>query len=225
MSADTTTVAAPSATVAGFDLARVRTPLLVAVGARAVLAAVAIPLAAFLYRQHFVVLVLLRPTKDVLLAAGFLLRRGKVNPFEIVAAAVPLMVFGVWLFFLIGRAYHEQILTGEGLPRWSRRLLPHEKIQSVSEVLEKRGAPLIVLGRLAAFPSTLVAAAAGASDMRARTFVLADALGAALSIAEVVVAGYAFGEAYKKAGPWVTGAGVVVLIGLLLLVGRHLKKA
>lgn len=207
------------------DVSRFRGGLLATAGARALLAVVAIPLAPVLFRHHFVVLVLLRPTKEVLLAAGFLLRRGSVNPFEVVAATVPLMFLGVWLFFVIGRAYREEIMTGDGLPRWSRRLLPHDKIGSLSELLDKRGAPLIVMGRLAAFPSTLVAAAAGASDMPVRTFLLADGAGAALSVAEVVIAGYAFGEAYKSAGPWLTGVGVAVLVGLLVLVGRHLKKA
>jgi hypothetical protein len=39
-----------------------------------------------------------------------------------------------------------------------------------------------------------------------------------------VVAGYALGAAYKRAGPWLTAVGVVVLLGLLVGVGRWLKR-
>jgi membrane protein DedA with SNARE-associated domain len=77
---------------------------------------------------------------------------------------------------------------------------------------------------LAAFPSALLAASAGASGMAPGKFLPADALGAALSIAEVVVAGYVLGAAYKRAGPWLTAVGVAVLIGLLVAVGRWLRR-
>ncbi len=83
---------------------------------------------------------------------------------------------------------------------------------------------MVVAGRLAAFPSSLLAAAAGASSMKPGRFLPADAMGAALSIVEVMVAGYVLGEAYERAGPWVTSAGVVVLIGLLVFVGRWLRR-
>jgi membrane protein DedA with SNARE-associated domain len=69
-----------------------------------------------------------------------------------------------------------------------------------------------------------MAAAAGMSDMPARTFISADAVGGVLSIALALGAGYLFGSAYKRAGPWLTGIGVVVLLGLLIVVGRWLKR-
>ena len=67
-------------------------------------------------------------------------------------------------------------------------------------------------------------AAAGASQMEPKPFMRADAIGAALSIAEVVIAGFALGAAYKQAGPFVTAVGVVILIGVMVYVGRSLKR-
>lgn len=201
-----------------------RTIPLVLAGLRGALALLAIPLAPVLFRQHFVVLVLLRPTKDVLLAAGFLLRDGKLNLPAVLLATVPLGFLGVWLFFWLGRSYKDEIQSGEGLPRWADRILPPDRIKRMSKVLERKGRWVIVVGRLAAFPSTVLAAAAGISGMAPREFVPADALGGALSVAEVMVTGYVLGRAYERAGPWLTAVGVAVLFALMILVGRWLRR-
>jgi membrane protein DedA with SNARE-associated domain len=203
---------------------RYRVPLLVGAAARTVLGLIAIPLAPGLYRHHFVVLVLLRPTKEVLLAAGFLARRDEVNLVSVLVAAVPLAVFGVWHFYFLGRGWRKEIRAGKGLPRWASRLLPAKRISALNEVLDDKGWRAVVLGRLAAFPSSLMAAAAGAADMSPRDFLPWDALGAALSVAEVVAAGYVLGEAYKKAGPWLTGLGLLVAVAVVVMLGRWLKR-
>jgi membrane protein DedA with SNARE-associated domain len=192
------------------------------VAARVVLALVAIPLAPFLYRKHAVVLVLLRPTKDVLLLMGFLLRQGDVTLPPVVLAALPLLVFGVWLFFFLGRAYAKEIQKAD-LPGIAGRLLPPDRIGKLSDSVNEQGFKLVFLGRLAAFPSTLVAAAAGASEMSTGGFLLADGLGALASIVEVVGAGYLLGDAYDRAGPWLTAVGLVVLVLMAMVLGRNLR--
>ena len=202
---------------------RWRTPLLWLAAIRAVLAVVAIPLAPFLYDEHFVVLVLLRPTKEVLLAGGFFLRRGDVSLLPMVAAAIPLMVFGVWLFYFLGRGFSDEIEKCE-LPGIGGRLLPAERINHLHDGLERAGGKLIFLGRLAAFPSTLVAAASGSSDMRTKKFLRADGLGAMAAMADVIAAGFVLGTAYKTAGPWITVVGVAILAAAAILLGRSLKK-
>lgn len=201
-----------------------RTALLVAAAVRGILAIVAIPLAPALYRDHFVLLVLLRPTKDVLLAGGFLVRDGDVALGPIVAAAVPLGLLGVWHFFVLGRAFSGEISRGDGLPAWAQRVLPTDRIGHMCRVLNKKGGRVVVLGRLAAFPSALLGAAAGASKMRPRPFLLADLAGWLLSLAEVIGAGYVLGAAYKDAGPWITVAGVALLVAVMVLIGRRLRR-
>lgn len=188
---------------------------------RAVLAIVAIPLAAVLYKKHFVGLVLLRPTKEVLLAGGFQVRRDEVALLALALAAVPLLLLGVWHFFALGRLYGDDLGS---LPAWARKVLPPKRVDAMCKLLTKRGAPVVLFGRLAAFPSSLVAAAAGASDMPVRRFLLADAAGALLSFVVVVGAGYALGEAYEQAGPWLTVLGVLVLAALAVFVGRRLRR-
>jgi membrane protein DedA with SNARE-associated domain len=198
--------------------------LLALAGIRAALGIVAIPLAPVLYRKHFVVLVLLRPTKEVLLAGGFLLRQGKVNLWLLLAACVPLAILGVWHFYFLGRAYAKEIQSGKAIPSFAGRLLPVKKIKKLSKVLDKRGIPIVVVGRLASFPSALLGAAAGASDMPAGTFLPADLVGGLASIAEVIGAGYLLGEAYHDASPWLAVVGVVLLFALLIGVGRAVAR-
>src|SRR2546423_871452 len=163
-------------------LRSIRVWLVVIAGIRAVLGIVAIPLAPVLYRKHFIVLVLLRPTKDVLLAGGLLLPPGKVNVLALLAASVPLAILGVWHFYLLGRGYAKEIQSGKAIPSFAGRLLPVKRIKKLSKVLDKRGTPIVIVGRLASFPSALLGAAAGASDLPAGTFLPADLAGGFASI-------------------------------------------
>ena len=203
---------------------RYRGALLSAAALRGALAIVAIPLAPLLYDDHLVAFVLLRPTKEVLLFAGFQVREGDVGLLPVVAASIPIAVFGVWLFFALGRAYARELRDGD-MPKLAAKLLPPDRVKAMSKLLDEKGTRVVLVGRLAAFPSVLLAAAAGASGMEPRRFLPIDALGAMLSIAQVLVAGYVFGEAYKSVGPWITAMGVVFLFGLLFLVGRALRRS
>src|ERR687886_252389 len=115
-----------------------RRPLLLLAGLRAVLGLVAIPLVPALYEDHFAFLVLLRPTKEVLLAAGFFIRRGEVNPLAVLLTSVPLGLLGVWLLYAIGRSYADEIHEEDGLPRWARRFLPKDRIDNLTHILERK---------------------------------------------------------------------------------------
>lgn len=200
-----------------------RNTFLVLAVVRAVIGVVAIPLAPFLYREHFVVLVLMRPTKEVLLAGGFLVRLGRIDLLPIVAAAVPLTILGVWQFYLLGRQYADRIESGR-MPSLVKRFVRPERIKTMRKLLDRKGTRLIFLGRLAPFPSTVLAAAAGSGDLPSRRFLPVDAAGALLSIAEVIGAGYALGHAYKNAGPWITVIGAAALVAAGIIVARSLRR-
>ena len=184
---------------------------------------VAIPLAPFLYEEHFVLLVLLRPTKDVFLAGGFLVERGDVALAPIVLAALPLLVGGVWLFHALGRGFRDEIERAE-LPWVAGRLLPPKRIKAVGDAVEDGGPRLVYLGRLAAFPSTLVAAAAGTGRMDLRGFLVGDGLGGLTSMVLSLTLGYLLGEAYDTAGPWLTGVGVIAWAAMAIVIGRLLSS-
>ena len=188
---------------------------------RAALGVLAVLLLPWLYREHAATLVLLRPTKEVFLFEGFLIRDGDVFLPVVVLAALPLLLAGVWVFFGIGRAYANDLADKE-LPGVAGRVVPKERIDQLQDVLERKGMRVVFLGRLAAFPSSLMAAAAGASGVSWRAFLVADTAGALTSLALALGLGYVLGEAYEDAGPWLTGLGVAALAALAVVVGRSL---
>jgi membrane-associated protein len=202
---------------------RHRRLLLALAGVRAALAIVAVPLVPFLYEDHVAVLVLLRPTKEVLLFAGFALARGDASLPAVVAAALPLLLGGVWALFALGRAYADCI-DDESRTGLARRLLPPARLRKLRDGVCDRGTTLVFLGRLAAFPSTLVGAAAGAAQVPTKRFLLADTAGALLSIAVLLGLGFLLEEAYDEAGPWLTAAGAAVLAAGAVVLSRSVAR-
>jgi membrane protein DedA with SNARE-associated domain len=190
---------------------------------RGVLAGVAVLLVPWLYREHAAGLVLLRPTKEVFLFEGFLVRQGDVALPVVVLAALPLLLAGVWIFFGLGRAFQDDLADAE-LPGVAGRVLPKDRIDDLRDLLERKGMWVVFLGRLAAFPSSLMAAAAASSGVSWRAFVVADTAGALLSLAIAVEAGRVLGRAYEDAGPWLTALGVAVLVVLAGFAGRALTS-
>lgn len=201
-----------------------RPVLLGLAAARAVLAIVAIFLAPWLYEEHVAGLVFLRPTKEVFLFAGFAVREGNAWLPVIVLAALPILLGGVWIFYGLGRVYADELSDAE-LPGLAGRLLPKARIEQMQELLEERGSSVVFFGRLAAFPSALMAAAAGASGVPPREFLPADTAGALVSMGTLLGVGYALGETYDNAGPWITAVGVAVLAALLVMLGRALLRS
>ena len=190
---------------------------------RLVLALTALLLAPWLYREHAAALVALRPTKEVFLFAGFILSEGDSSLLAVVGAALPILLGGVWVFFGLGRAYADAF--DDDLPGIADRLLPKDRINRLQHALEDRGPKLVFLGRLAAFPSALTAAAAGSSGMAWHQFVVADTAGALVSLAALLGLGFGLQETYESAGVWVTVAGVAVLAAGVVLLGRSLSSA
>ena len=200
-----------------------RAPLIVLAMARLVLAVVAIPLVPLMFKDHFLWLVLMRPTKELFLAGGFLVRRGDLNLFLLILASIPLSIFGAWLFYLLGRSYEKEIDSGK-VPDLVGRILKPERVRKFEKILDRKGMRLIFLGRIAVMSSAGVAAAAGAARLSPRKFFPVDFAGGMLSIAYTVAAGYFLGEAYERAGPWITGLGVVAFMAFAYILGRALTN-
>lgn len=198
--------------------------ILLALGAlRIAVAVIAIPLVPLWFKDHFLLLVFMRPTKELFLAGGFLVKRGDVDLIPLCLAAIPLSIFGAWLFYLLGRTYAKEIDAGN-LPKLAQKILDADKIKRFEKALDDKGTKLIFLGRLAVMSSAAVAAAAGAVRLAPKKFFPVDLAGGLLSIAYTVAAGYFLGEAYEKAGPWLTAVGVVAFMGFAYILGRALKE-
>jgi hypothetical protein len=144
-----------------------------------------IPAIPFLHRcrSAIALLVLLRPDQGVAAArrgvpAGGARRRcAAVRP-----PSLPLMILVVWFFFIAGRAYQHVLRDGTG-PRWLHRAIPPDKLELAQRMLIRRGPLIAVLGRLAAMPPTMLAAAAGVSDVSARRYLAPTSWGRCSSFA------------------------------------------
>lgn len=203
--------------------ATTRKVLLALAGLRIAVALIAIPLVPLWFKDHFLLLVLMRPTKELFLAGGFLAKRGDVDLALLCLSAIPLSIFGAWIFYLLGRSYAKEIDTGK-LSAPAQRILDPEKIKRFEKILDDKGPKLIFLGRLAVMSSAAVAAAAGAANMAPKKFFPVDLAGGLVSIAYTITAGYFLGEAYEQAGPWITGVGVVAFMVFAYILGRALKR-
>jgi len=175
-------------------------------------------------RGELALLVLLRPQKEFLiLAAAQLARTGAPSVALLLAAYVPLMIVAVWAFFIVGRVFRPALDAGEA-PRWLTRILPAQQLDVGRRVIARRGPLIAVMGRMAALPPTIMAAAAGASDVNGPRYLAADLVGALGSFALMVGAGLALGDAYDEYGIWVTVAGVITLIALIALITSWVRR-
>jgi membrane protein DedA with SNARE-associated domain len=175
-------------------------------------------------RGELALLVLLRPQKEFLiLAAAQLARTGAPTVTLLLAAYVPLMIVAVWAFFIVGRMFRPALDAGEA-PRWLTRILPPQQLDVGRRVIARRGPLIAVMGRMAALPPTIMAAAAGASDVNGPRYLAADLAGALGSFALMVGAGLALGDAYDEYGIWVTAAGIAILIALIALITSWVRR-
>jgi len=208
----------------------VPSPLLRRIAVSVAVLRYAIPLAVIpaipflIARGELALLVLLRPQKEFLiLAAAQLARTGAPSVALLLAAYIPLMIVAVWAFFIVGRIFRPALDAGEA-PRWLTRILPPEQLDVGRRVIARRGPLIALMGRMAALPPTIMAAAAGASDVNWRRYLAADLVGALGSFALMVGAGLALGDAYDEYGIWVTVAGVLILIALIALITSWVRR-
>lgn len=199
--------------------------LLVVAAVRTLAALVALPLLPVLYRHDFLVLVALRPSLGILLLGAILARHGGMSLWAMLLIAVPLQLLIVWLYFLLGRAWESEIHSEDELPFLTARLLQRNQVRRIREVLKTHGTRLVVLARFAIFPTGLLAATAGASNMKPARYFPADGLAFAVASGLVVGAGYGLGLAQRQSDLWLTVIGAIGLITLSGLLTWYVRRA
>lgn len=170
-------------------------------------------------------LTLVRPSKDSVLWGGALwrIRPGEVDLLRLFLAYAPLMIVMNWPFLYLGRAYGPALARGEG-PRWLQRSVSPENLAVARTLLARKGPTIAILGRIAALPPTVMAAAAGTSDVRAWRYQVADTIGGVVGWAITVGLGIALGETWERAGVWTTVGGVALLFGAITWMTRWLQR-
>lgn len=197
---------------------------LAAVVVRFAIPLAAVPLIPFLIRDNIVLLVLLRPQKEFVLVGGGQTRYlGEPGVLPLLLAYLPLGILAVTAFFVVGRAYRTALREQAG-PSWLHRAIPPRQFELAQRVLAKRGPIIAVIGRIAAMPPTVLAAAAGTSDVSPRRYLLADAIGAVLGFGMAVGVGLALGRAYEEGGVWLTVVGVALFVAMIGLITWWIRR-
>ena len=123
-----------------------------------------------------------------------------------------------------GQAYADELCDAE-LPGIAGRLLPKERIEQMQDLLEERGPRVVFFGRLAAFPSTLMAAAAGASGVPVRSSCWPTRPAPWCRWARCSSPATCWARPTKRRAPWLSVVALIALAAAVLLLGRYLRNA
>jgi membrane-associated protein len=164
------------------------------------------------------------PEELVLLTTGFLVRGGRIDPLAAVASCYLGVLAGDWLLFQLGRRLGHRAMD---LAPLARLLTPRRR--SALEAHYARHAVLTVMaGRYASGLRLPFFALAGACGVPWRTFLLADALAALISVPTVVSLGWFFASALDEARARLrlVGAGIalLVLLGFVVAAVRRPRR-
>jgi membrane protein DedA with SNARE-associated domain len=127
--------------------------------------------------------------ETILVMAGFAAHRGYLRLELVMLVAFLGSLTGDQLAFFVGRRYGRRFL--ERFPKSS------PGVSRATELLERRGTPLLLGFRFVYGIRNLVPLAAGMSAIRAERFVALNAIGAAAWSIVVAFAGYAFGHGFE----------------------------
>jgi membrane-associated protein len=168
---------------------------------------------AFVFVECAFVIGLFLPGDSLLFTAGVVLsqRDSALSAIALSAAAVVVAVIGNQIGYYIGRQ------TGTTLVgRTGAKVLTHERLARATKFLDRHGWWSVVLARWIPWIRTLAPLIAGAARMDARRYMASTAVGAALWVPVLVLAGY-YGAGLLDQFPWVKTAALIVSVGFFVV--------
>ncbi|PWU53553.1 DedA family protein [Micromonospora globispora] len=160
------------------------------------------------------------PGEIAVLVGGVLAHEGRLPLWAVVVAAVAGAALGDQVGYLVGRRYGRRLLN-----RVPRRFVRSGELHRALDLVRRRGAIAVVLGRWAAALRALVPGLAGMSGIRQRTFTLANVTGGALWALTVAVLGYLAGASYRLLERRLGWGGEALLAVVVLLVLARFVRA
>lgn len=150
------------------------------------------------------------PSELIMPFAGFLAARGELHPVGVVAAGTIGSLLGALPWYWAGRK-----LGADRLKDLARRhgrwiALTPEEIDRGRALFEKKGAMVLVFGRLVPALRTVVALPAGLARMGVVPFLLWTAVGSVVWTALLTLAGYLLESQYERIGKWLNPVSTVV---------------
>ena len=151
------------------------------------------------------------PGEIAVLVGGVVAHAGGLPLWAVVVAAVAGAVTGDQVGYLVGRRFGPGLLAH--LPA---RVHRSGEVDRALDVLRRRGAPAVALGRWVAALRALVPGLAGMSGMRRLPFTVANVVGGTLWATTVAVLGYLAGASYRALEQRL-GLGSEIMLGVLVL--------
>ncbi|SCE79795.1 membrane protein DedA, SNARE-associated domain [Micromonospora haikouensis] len=165
------------------------------------------------------------PGEIAVLVGGVVAHSGRLPLWAVIVAAVAGAALGDQAGYLVGRRYGRRLLA-----RTPRRFVRSGELRRALDLVRRRGALAVVIGRWAAALRALVPGIAGLSGMPQATFTLANVAGGLLWSVTVAVLGFLAGASYRLlerrlglGGEAVLAVIVVVVVAVRLW--RHHRAA
>jgi membrane-associated protein len=159
------------------------------------------------------------PGEIAVIAGGVAAHAGLVPLWAVIVAAVGGAVLGDQVGYSLGRRYGPGLLQ-----RLPRRARDSAGLKRALDLVGRRGALAVFLGRWAATLRALVPGVAGMSGISRRRFTIANLAGAAVWGSAVAVAAYLAGAAYPTLEHRLGAVGLGVLVLALLLLAGYVAR-
>jgi membrane protein DedA with SNARE-associated domain len=165
------------------------------------------------------------PDETLIMAGGFLVRRGDLHAVPTFAAAFIGSMCGITLSYVIGRTLGYSVL--HRARSWLR--LTEDKLAQFERWYGRMGRWVLVVGYFVPGLRHLVAIGAGASRLPWRTFAFFSYAGALLWVTTFFTMGYIFGEEWEHSSARVriviVAVGVALLVlGVIIALVRHRRR-
>jgi membrane-associated protein len=170
-------------------------------------------IAALVFGETAVFLGFILPGEIAVVIGGFLASRGHLSLPLLVVIVVVAAVAGPFVGYEIGRRMGERLF----------RVRPLRRVQGgldrATAVLRRRGGAAILAGRFVAVARALMPAAAGAAQVRYRTFTVYNVIGGLIWGTGYCLVGYLAGSAYAVVASRIgTGFAIAIAAIVVLLV-------
>lgn len=164
------------------------------------------------------------PGETAVIVGGLVAGQGEISLLVLIAIVWTCCVLGDLTAYELGRRKGRQWLLQHG----HRLKITEERLDQVEDLLAKRGAVMIVVGRFLGFVRPLLPFISGASRMPLRRFLVYDVLAAGLWAITFCVLGFVFWRSidqlttYVSRGAFALGTFIVVIGGIVGLI--HLRR-
>ena len=155
------------------------------------------------------------PGETLVIIGGFYARTGELWLPGVCGVACVGAILGDNVGFFIGRRFGRGFLERHG----RKVFITPGRIERADRYYSTHGGKTVFLGRFIPVVRSLGFILAGIAGMRWRKFLAYDVLGATIWGIGHSVLGYALGASYERWKKWLTPAGLVLLVLLLLLIG------